>query len=290
VLRTGASRAVISSLQPAGAFRDALVAGNRRYLIALGDPRTALIEQVLGQGIPLSDAVQAVAGSCAAFADNIGAPGALVLDPERDMTDPAATAAIVAMHFGLSVNEGELARFAALHAGATPHSPAEAAQWWNGLSVSEQSVVTGALSAFVERGPAGGSLSLTWHHALFFHGDRSSERVNGPVDITGRAHCLLEGPHILLPPGTWALSLSLLFSRAAAEHEFRVDIHTTHQLASSNMRPMREGAGVVHLEFTIDQSAQHPVNIRVSSLRAAFDGSIAVEAATLVRLPSGAPS
>jgi hypothetical protein len=286
VMQAGVSHGVIFSPQPASALRDALTGAGRPYIVALGDPQTALLEMVLGQGAQLSDAVQTIAGSCAAFAGDIGGSGALVLDPIRDMGDPAATAAAIAMHFGFPASENQLARFAARHTDAVGPVREDAARWWNNLGLIEQHVVTGALSAFTQRGPVQGSMSLTWHHQLFFRGDRAGERVSGPVDITGRAHCLIEGPFILLPPGTWVLSLSLLFSREAAEREFLVEVYTTHQLASGNMRPMHEGASVVHLEFTVDQSAQHPVNIRVSSLRAAFDGNIAVEAATLVRLPS----
>jgi hypothetical protein len=284
-MHAGLSRGVVFSAQPEPALRQALSEAKRPCLAVLGDPQTALLELTLGQGIGLCDAVQAVAGSCAAFAGDFDTNHTLVLEPDRHAADPRATAAAIAQHLGFTVSESKLDQLAASYSDALPPPMQDAASWWNNLGKAERETVTGALAAFAERGQSPQPISVTWHHGLFFRGDRPAMRVDGPVDITGRAHALIEGPHILLPAGTWALSLGLLFSREAAEREFLVEILTSRLLASGNTRSTQEGGRTLHLEFTIDERAQHPVNIRVSSLRAAFDGTIAVAAATLVRIP-----
>jgi hypothetical protein len=94
----------------------------------------------------------------------------------------------------------------------------------------------------------------------------------------------------MLPPGLWSLSLTMRFSREAAEHEFLVEICTEHPLASGTIRPQQEGSAEVTVDFALADSTEHPIAIRVNSLRAAFDGAITVVGATLVRAADAPPA
>jgi hypothetical protein len=170
-----------------------------------------------------------------------------------------------------------------LAAGDTTQPRQGASAWWSGLTASDRDMVSGALGPFIEHQANGDPPSFTWTRGLFFIGDRPNERATGPLDITGRARCLLQGPNIILPPGSWSLSLTVQFSREAAEHEFFVEICAENPLASGTIRPKQEGRAGVTVDFTLGDSAEHPIAIRVSSLRAAFDGAITLVGATLVR-------
>jgi hypothetical protein len=289
VIETGASRATVSSRQPGGRLRAALVENGRNFIVALEDPRMALVELVLGQGIGLAVATQALASSCAALIGYAGAPGALTLESARDWPQAAATVAAMARHLQIGVDDSEISNLVAnLAARDTTRPPHDAVAWWSGLAVSEREMAAGALAPFIEHQENGKLPPITWTRDLFFYGDRPNERATGPLDITGRARCLLRGPDIILPPGSWSLSLTMRFSREAAEHEFLVEICTDHPLASGTIRPQQEGGAGVTVDFALGDSADHPIAIRVSSLRAAFDGAITVVGATLVRAASAA--
>jgi hypothetical protein len=289
VIATGTSQAVVSSRQPGGRLRAALVEGGRRFVVATGNPGIACAEAAQTQDAPLPATVQAIASSCAGLMGIVGAPGALVISADRDALDGVAIAAAIASHFELSLSNDDLSEivhdlepigFAAERHGA--------GQWWSSLPAAAQEMAFGAIGPYLGDAPDGHLSPITWTHDLFFLGDRPNERTSGPIDITGRARCLIEGPHIMLPPGSWSLSLTMQLSREAAEHEFLVEICTDHPLASGTIRPQQEGGAGVTVDFALGDSAEHPIAIRVSSLRAAFDGAITVVGATLVRAASAA--
>ena len=121
----------------------------------------------------------------------------------------------------------------------------------------------GAIGPYLDNAPGSHLSPINWTHDLFFLGDRPNERTSGPVDITGRARCLIEGPHIMLPPGSWSLALTILFSREATEHEFLVEICTDSTLASGTARSQHEGSAEVTIDFVLDDATERPISIRV---------------------------
>jgi hypothetical protein len=285
-IATGASQGIVSSRQPGGRLRTALLGTGAPFVVALDDPRTALIELVLGRGLGLPDAVQQLASSCAALRGLLAAPGTLTLRGDAETPPDAETIARIAHHLRLPVGEDDITELAdALAPSVAVGTELDAVAWWNGLELEEQELVLGALGPFIEGTPNGAPFSVSWGRELFFLGDRPDERATGPVDITGRARCLLQGPHIILPAGSWSLSLSALFSPNAAEHEFGAEVWTERVLAQGTLRP-REGSAAVTLDFALDEATEQPVAIRLSSRRAAFDGAIIGVAATLVQEPA----
>lgn len=283
-IRTGASHAVVSSRQPGGRLRAALVEQRCNFVVALDAPQRALLDLALDQQIELAAAVQQLASGCATLRGFAAAPGALTLHGDRDLPWAAGTIAAIARHLRIAIDESAIAELADRLAASGPaRAEHDAAAWWNRLDVTEQELAIGALMPFVDDRAHGGPLSVTWAHDLFFLGDRPQERASGPIDITGRARCLLHGPHIMLPPGSWSLSLTALFSREAAEHEFLVEVGADRPLASAMIQPQPEGSAEVALDFVLDDAIERPIAIRVHSQRAAFDGAIVVVRATLVR-------
>ena len=281
-IAAGVSQGVVSSRQPGGRLRAALVENRARFIVALDDPRAALIDLVLSRATPLPDAVQQLASSCAALRDLASAPGALALYGGRDDLAHAETTARIARHLMIPLDDRELAELAAAVAPVQAARPQpDAFAWWNGLDLAEQELALGALSPFIEEMPEGVPFAVSWGHQLFFVGDRQ-QRATGPIDITGRARCLLQGPYIMLPAGSWSLSLSALFSPEAAEHEFVAEVWTERLLAEGTLRP-HDGSVTIRLDFSLDEATEHPVAIRVSSRRAAFDGAIVDVGARLVQ-------
>jgi hypothetical protein len=287
-IATGASQGVVSSRQPGGRLRTALLDTGAPFVVALDDPRAALIDLVLGRGIGLPDAVQQLASSCAALRGLASAPGALTLHRGGEAPADADTITRIARHLRLGVDDTDIAKLAdALAPPLAAGNELDAVGWWNGLELEEQELALGALGPFIDGTTNRAPFSVSWGRELFFLGDRPGERATGPVDITGRARCLLQGPDIMLPAGSWSLSLSALFSPEAAEHEFGAEVWTERVLTQGTLRA-REGSVGVTLDFALDDTTEQPLAIRLSSRRAAFDGAIIGIAATLVQEPTGA--
>jgi hypothetical protein len=150
---------------------------------------------------------------------------------------------------------------------------------WAGLSVEEPRVVTGAVGRFVTYLATEKLPSIIWEGELFSLGDRPSERATGLINVTGRARRLLDGPHIMMPPGS--LSLKLLFSRETTEHDFLVEVGRRPAGCLRTIRPQAEGVLEVDLAFALEATTDHPIAIRLSTQRAAFDGTVAVIEAAL---------
>jgi hypothetical protein len=282
MIRTGASRGVVASRQPGGRLRSALVQSGRTFLVVVEDPRTALAEAVQLQGKDVATAAQLVASSCAGITRYVSSPGALALFRDRDGSNLLSTARAIARHLALDVSDADLVEIISdLATAGLTFERSDGAVQWDGLGVEEQRVVGGALGPFVTYLATGDLPPIIWEPELFFLADRPGERATGLIDVTGRARRLLDGPHIMLPPGSWSLSLKLLFSRETTEHDFLLEVVADRQVASRTIRPQAEDLFEVDLAFTLEPTTDHPMAIRLSTQRAAFDGTVAVVGAIL---------
>jgi len=282
IMRTGASQGVVASRQPGGRLRSALVEAGRTFLVVVEDPRTALAEAVSRIPSDMAAAVQLVASSCAGITRYVSSPGALALFRDRDGGDPLTAARTIADHLALDVSDADIVEIVnELAAAGQTFECGDGAARWDGLGVEERQVVDGAIGPFVTYPTTGDLPSITWERELFFLGDRPGERATGSIDVTGRARRVLDGPYIMLPPGSWSLSLQLRFSRETTEHDFLLEVIADRQVASRTIRPQAEGAFEVNLPFSLEATTDHPIAIRLSTQRAAFDGTVAVVGARL---------
>src|SRR6516165_10236839 len=282
MIRTGASRGVVASRQPGGRLRSALVEASRTFLVVVEEPRTALAEAAQKQPNDVAAAAQLVASSCAGITRYVSSPGALALFRDRDGSDPLTAARTMADHLALAVSDADIVEIVnELAAAGQTFECGDGAARWDGLGAEERRVVDGAIGPFVTYLTTGDLPSITWERELFFLGDRPGERATGIIDVTGRARRVLDGPYIMLPPGSWSLSLQLQFSRETTEHDFLLEVIADRQVASRIIRPQAEGAFEVNLAFALEATTDHPIEIRVSSQRAAFDGTVAVIGASL---------
>jgi hypothetical protein len=282
MIRTGAARGVVASRQPGGRLRSALVQAGRTFLVVVEDPRTALAEAVHLQHNDVAAAAQLVASSCAGIIRYVASPGALALFRDRDGSNLLSTARAIARHLAVDVSDADIGEIVdSLAAAGLSFAASDDAVRWDGLGAEEQRVVDGVLGPFVTYLATGDLPPIIWEPELFFLADRPGERATGLIDVTGRARRLLDGPHIMLPPGSWSLSLNVLFSRETTEHDFLLEVVADRPVASRTIRPHAEGAFEVDLAFTIEATTDHPVAIRLSTQRAAFDGTVAVLGAIL---------
>ncbi|MBV8889379.1 MAG: hypothetical protein JO305_06895 [Alphaproteobacteria bacterium] len=295
LLRAAAPNIVLLSHQPGSRMRRALTEAKRYFIVARDDPRTALAHLSSRQDIALATGVQTVASSCAAVGRFAASDWALVLDAERGGGDAARLAVTIARHLELPIDERGIAQAVRGLELAALETPADIEAWWDGLDAGARAVAAGALDPYrfqVDEEPAG---SFSWAPELFVKGDRTAEPATGPIDITGRARCLLHGPRIMLPPGSWSAAVALDFSPAAAEHSFDLELKAGAQTDHVVIRP-EPGRFEANLGLSLEDLSDEPVSLTLSNQRAAFDGSVTLLDVILTRKPepgvtlSGAPA
>jgi hypothetical protein len=281
-MKLGTSQAVIAARQPGGLLRRALVEALRPFIVALDDPRGALADLVSRRGVGMAMATRQVASSCASVISFHAAPGALVLRADRDGKDQLSTADAIARHLQLDITDGEIAEIVgSLGGGDDVLDPDEIAAWWEGLDPGERAMASGALGPYLDQFAGRGVGPISWAPELFFVGDRPGVSATGGVDITGRARCLLRGPHIMLPPATWSLSLAVDVSPEAAEHSFVVEATAGGVVGRTVIHPT--GVGVIETDLTLvlDDLPDQPVELLLSNERPAFGGHLTLVRVTL---------
>jgi hypothetical protein len=95
-----------------------------------------------------------------------------------------------------------------------------------------------------------------------------------PTAIPGPARFLIFVPYINLAPGPWFATVVIGFSAETAGVSFVIEIAAGTQLSYTRVQPTGEQVIETELQFTIDSSADQPVEIRIISERAAFDGRL----------------
>jgi hypothetical protein len=282
-IRAGTGHAVVTCRRPGGRLRATLTEAERRFVVALDDPRLAMMDLADRDNPDVPAATTQIASSCAAITGYDRSPGALVVRASEAVADPVVATASIAAHFGLGVDPGAIAGIvAALAEEGITAGAEEAARRWHALDANPRGWAEGALASYINYFDSGALTPINWVRELFFRGDRPDERASWIIDITGRARCLLQGPGILVAPGSWLVTVRLLFSREATEHEFLVELHADRPIGEAIVRPEREGGLEVSFPLTLEETTNHPLTIRLSNRRAAFDGACAMDNVVLV--------
>lgn len=304
-LARNCANAVAVAREPRASLRQSLLAGNMPFLLLLQPPDACAAALVKDHDYELTRAVRFVANCCAAVMPLARAPNALVLraDGRRSGEDIARA---VAGHFHLGL-EDEAIRTAA----AAPHVAALAARFHTPLEPPAETVASGGTQdnpgaqsrALLEllaarpaanmaddalepfwRGFADGELrEVVWHRQLFQWGDRPSAQLPEIIDVTGPARCLAFGPYIQLPAGSWSCSLMLGCSEDAAGLRMNVEAFTDVPLNRVAFELGEPGLFEIEFSFVL-ANADVPVQIRLFSADAAFEGKVALAQARMTPL------
>jgi hypothetical protein len=290
MIKTGASHFVVCSRQPGGGVQTALAQSAKRFIAVLDEPRAALRDLATRPGFDLIAATRAIASSCASMLNCAATPAALVLNGVEHGDDLVATASMIARHLDLDVNGEEIETIVnSLRDEGVLPKPAGNEAWWDSLEGSQRALVNGALGAYIDRFAGAELTGITWESELFFLGDKPAEKANRPIDVTGRARCLIFGPYIMLPPGSWSVSVLLGFSKEAAELGYVVEVVSGTQTSRISLRPDGEGVFEANLTISIEPSLDQPVEVRLFNERAGFDGRLALGSVTWRRQLTSRP-
>lgn len=285
-IRSNAANLVACSRQPASRLRSEVLQSQRPFLLALGDPRAAVRRMFEHLG-DVADATRVAACSCAALVALARAPQALVVGPS-DGRSLRQLAAAIADHFALPLDPGEVQHIAdQFTAIDLPAEKTETDRWWERLSERERETASGALAAYAEYFAGHEIERLVWQPPLFYIGEEPISSVlvpaTRPADLTGRPRFVLYGPFLNLPPGPWLADVVLGFSAEAADMSLTVEVFAGDRLASARIEVVGEQVIETRLGFTIEDSSDEPVQIRVATERAAFDGRIVIGYAAMQR-------
>ena len=280
VIKERATNLVVCSRWPLPRLQSEILLAEIPILVALGDPRAALRHLVEWAGYPLADATRAIASSCAAMLTMTTAKGALVLGGDQ-AHDRLAIAASIVRHFEIPIGGGELTSLVA----SLPDSGLETEQadgrvWLSQRSEREQAIINGATQPYIAYFAGDGLERLVWEPELFYVTDDppapTPMPVAGPIEITGRVRFLAFGPFINLPPGSWSADVVIGFSAEVAGMSFVVEVFAGSQLAQTRINAAGEEVVETRLYFTIGNTVDQPVQIRIMNERAAFDGRLAL--------------
>ncbi len=286
LLRSDATHGVVAARDPGFRIRRALVEAGRPFVVVRDDPGASLAHLVAGRGLAIAAATRQVASSCASLISFGASPGALVLDAHRHGADRFPVVAAIARHLQLEVSDGDIADIVgSLDEGRDILDPSDTAAWWDGLDPGERAIASGALSPYLDHSPGHGLGPITWASELFFIGDRPGVTATGGVDITGRARCLLHGPHIMLPPAIWSFSVAVDVSPEAAEHSILIEAAAGGGVSRTVLRPAAAGVVEADLTLGLDELPDRRVELLLSTQRPAFAGHLTLVRVTLTPQP-----
>src|SRR5271169_3754426 len=286
LLRSGATHGVVASRDPGFRIRRALVDAARPFVVVRDDPGASLAHLVARRGLAMAAATRQVASSCASLISFGASPGALVLDAHHHDADRLPVAAAIARHLQLDISDGDAADIvSSSDKGRDILDPSDVAAWWDGLDAGDRAIASGALSPYLDHSLGHGLGPITWAPELFFKGDQPGVSANGGIDITGRARCLLHGPHIMLPPAIWSFSVAVDMSPEAAEHSILVEAAAGRGVSRTVLRPAAAGLVEADLMLGFDELPDRRVELLLSTQRPAFAGHLTLVRVTLTPQP-----
>lgn len=283
VIRSSCPHLVAISRQPQGALRQTLFDVNARSVIAMNHPRDA-VRHLVDAGQTIAEATRATARGCASMVSWTKHPTTLVLYVDTVAADPVGATRAIAEHFQLPISAEAAAAIAAeigdTFAGGDTHET-----WFGTLSENDRAVVDGALGGYAARFAGGEIGTLTWQRDLFFIYEQPftppHPPATRPMDISGTARRIIFGPYISLPSGVWSATVSLAFSKEAAEIGYNVQVFGEGMLSQVTMQPQPDRIVNASLQFTIGEASDHPLEICVQMERASIGGRLAFVNAVL---------
>lgn len=288
LLRETAARTLVLSSTPASGLRSALLESRRPFLIALDDPMVGVAQLVESGAAGVIEATRMVANSCASIMPMRSVPSATILRADQCHGENSVFAAVISGLFGLSADNPETASVLANRPTYEGDQERQRARdWWQALGSREAAVAAGAIAAYGDLAGTAGTAPIEWAADLFFDSGNTDRPVAGPLDITGLPRCLFRGPHIVVESGPWSLSLALSFSPETAEHDFLIEVSGCQPSVHRAFKPGRGGLLEGTIEIMIPE-AMDPVDICMSSQRAAFEGNVTLIGARLTRVTDGA--
>lgn len=145
---------------------------------------------------------------------------------------------------------------------------------WREPARSDRRLAEAVLAPFDQCLLDGTVESFSWPHECFLPGDRPGELLQGPVDLTGAARCIIYGPYLHLPAGQWTARIVLGFDERIYDQSFVLEFHGSGLLGRVRVNaPASSGLFAAEIDFTVAEP-HVALEMRVLTERGAIEGSI----------------
>lgn len=292
LLRLPRDSLLIVMRQPEIALADALIASETPFLLVLDEPSRCVGSLIDDHGYDAPSAIRYTANALGALCRLATAPKALIVRPGQER-DGAGLAIALAEHFALNLpreTAGIVAQSAQVSAAAARTLDGPCLTTKRGGSdrmakapATSASALKGALDPLWTALTGEAATSLFWHKDLFFHGDEPSQPPPSEIDVSGPARCLVFGPYIRLAEGAWTCFLKVSLNEAGAGLRLVAEAIGGAPLNRAVFDLSEPGLFEIEFPFVVI-NADAPVEIRISSAQAAFEGGLTLHGARLVRL------
>jgi hypothetical protein len=264
LVETSTAHLVFGARQPDERLRAALSAMDARFVVALDDPRSAVVDTLGSTNGDLKAVTRAIANSCPLVMRCASSPGAITIRRDKAGIDAVAAVAAIARHLDFPLEDGEaqgiVEELAARGLCYAPKAPEEEAAWKPGTA---HKIVEGALTAYTKYFAGDDLGEIIWPRELFLVNGDTGKGLTDAIEVIGGLRILIFGPYIHLPAGSWTARVLLGFSPEAAGHTFLIDAHSGGQLGSTSFQPVRAGVYAVDINFSLDEPSGYGLEIRV---------------------------
>jgi hypothetical protein len=206
-------------------------------------------------------------------------PKALVVSADAARRDTAGTVDGIAQFCGMDITPEQTGI-------AGPPGPAASAkEWWDAVDPDQRVIAEGALRGYETWLTGHGFGEITWDRRLFCSAADYARSAGAAVDIGEMPGILVDGPWIGLPPGRWAVSVTLAVSREGngARFDIAVNAHDyPGPLATGSIICDGRGLGSATLLFTVGAACGQTISLTVASTAPAPGGRLALGNVVLV--------
>lgn len=272
LIRSTTPHLVVASRRAAPDLRALLVESGAPLLVGLDDPREGLFELV-GHGHDFRTATQILADSWAAAMICAGMPRALVVSADTARRDMPGTLGRIADFCSLGIAPGQIG------IAAPPPPAAQAVEWWDALDPDERGIAEGALRGYEPWLAGHGFGETIWDRRLFCCASDHARSAGAAIDIGEAPGVLVDGPWIGLPPGHWAMSVTLAVSREVNGARFDLAVNAAAHpgpLAAGSIICDGRGLGSATLLFTIAPACGQTISLTVASTAPGPGGRLAL--------------
>ena len=124
---------------------------------------------------------------------------------------------------------------------------------------------------------------INWPIFMLMEGDAPKSTFDGSLDLTGPARCIVYGPYMCLPYGSWGLRASITINENRSGNELEIDVYQSSVLVRNRFPLPLEGDLEIRAQFK-NSEPRVPLQLRLITAEGAIEGRITVNSITLIKL------
>jgi hypothetical protein len=151
-------------------------------------------------------------------------------------------------------------------------------------SAGDIAMAEDALDGFAPLLEGGQVRHCTWPKAIFVAGPTGAP-VTGPIELVGRARCLIHGPYAHLPAGRWQADIRFSVADNISGNKLKVDIMTDRIIFEGTCPLPSRGSFQLAVAFDVTEP-RLPIELRFHNESGAIEGTFDLHGVTASRVGS----